>query len=66
MWLIAVAIIVPLNLFVVPHSLLAILGVSGLVGVTVPWVRITIWRRRHPVISSEEYVDDMRKQAPWN
>jgi hypothetical protein len=35
----------------------------GAVGSQVRW---TIWRRRHPPISVAEYIDDMRKAAPWN
>ena len=28
--------------------------------------RLTIWRRRHPVISTDEYLQDLRNNATWN
>lgn len=33
---------------------------------TVVTIRWAIWRRRHPVISPEEVVEDMRRSARWN
>jgi hypothetical protein len=67
MSLIAVAIVVPLILFVIPRgNLPALLAVSVLVGAGVPSIRLKIWRWRHPAISPEQRIDDLRRQAPWN
>lgn len=30
------------------------------------WLRLWAWRRRHPVITIAEHMDDMRDAAPWN
>ena len=50
-------------------ALAAALG-AGLVGVGAMQVRVALWRRRHPVISPEEYAHDwlaaQRRAAPWN
>lgn len=41
--------------------------VIGLVlGSVVPQVRLVVWRRRHPVISPQDYLNDHRRAAPWN
>jgi len=60
----------------------AVIGVATwLVPITNPWVGIglgvlagfvfghlrwVIWRKRHPVISTDEYINEMRRNAPWN
>lgn len=40
--------------------------VAGAFGAVVVSGRWAVWRRRHPVISAQEYVDDMRRAAPLN
>jgi uncharacterized protein (DUF58 family) len=43
---------------------------SAALGAVVMHTRWVIWRRRHPVISPEEYAHDLiaaqRRAAPWN
>jgi hypothetical protein len=42
------------------------LGLGLAVGFIVPGVRFAIWKRRHPIITPEDYLDAQRKAAPWN
>lgn len=47
-------------------ELIAAVLVPFVIGITftaVPW---WLWRRRHPVISPEEYLAVIRREAPWN
>jgi hypothetical protein len=55
------------------RSVLGALGIAlaaAVLGAVVMQVRIAIWRRRHPVISAQEYAHDLiesqRRAAPWN
>lgn len=51
------------------HTLLGVLAVAlggGLVGAAGAQVQWTLWRRRHPVISPHEYLQDLQDQARWN
>jgi hypothetical protein len=42
-------------------------GVLGfLIGFVVANARWMIWRWRHPVISHDQYVEDLRRAARWN
>ena len=42
-------------------------GVAGFgEGALVLHLRMMWWRRRHPVITPEEYLRDMRENARWN
>jgi hypothetical protein len=51
-------------------SLLLTIVIAVVVGPSVVAVRFWIWRRRHPVISAEQYAADwaeaMRRAARWN
>ncbi|WP_028058316.1 hypothetical protein [Candidatus Solirubrobacter pratensis] len=47
-------------------GLLLTLGVNLVMGAGVIYLRVAVWRWRNPAISSEEYLDDMRKAATWN
>jgi hypothetical protein len=40
--------------------------VGGLVGLAVMRARLAWWRHRHPVITHDQYVEDLRRAAPWN
>jgi hypothetical protein len=66
MWLVTVAIVVPVTLFVLPRNVLAVAGVAGIVGAGVPTIRLAVWHRRHPRISPEEWRRGMAERAPWN
>lgn len=59
--------------FVHPSTTLGVLAIAlgaGVLGAGAMQVRVMIWRRRHPVISPEEYAHDyietQRRAAPWN
>lgn len=43
---------------------------AGILGVVIGWsyaaVRWRLWRQRHPIISAQEYLDDIRESARWN
>ena len=43
---------------------------SAFFGVALGWtyssVRWRLWRKRHPIISAREYLDDIRESARWN
>lgn len=43
-----------------------VVGYGVLVGWAVVMVRWWIWRRRHPMISAQERLEDLRGQARWN
>jgi hypothetical protein len=53
---------------------LTYIGVRGWVGVVVDFalglgfaqLRWMIWRRRHPLITTEQWLDEQRRAAPWN
>jgi hypothetical protein len=36
------------------------------VGTGLGWLRLARWRRRHPVLSIDEYFESMRRAAPYN
>lgn len=40
--------------------------VGGLVGLVVMQARWSWWRHQHPVIAHDQYVEDLRRAAPWN
>ena len=47
-------------------GVLGIIAWSALVGVTVPAVRLWVWRRRHPRIPPQQRIEARRRAAPWN
>ena len=40
--------------------------IGGGVGIVVTQGRWVIWRRRHPMITHDQYIEDLRRAAPWN
>jgi hypothetical protein len=40
--------------------------VGAVVGAATVLTRLWVWRRRHPEISTEEYLSDLYRSAPWN
>jgi hypothetical protein len=40
--------------------------VGGVTGFAVMQGRWMIWRWRHPVVSHDQYIEDMRRAARWN
>lgn len=38
-------------------------AVAGHITTRLRWI---IWRRRHPIITTEERLNDLRRAAPWN
>lgn len=47
-------------------STLASLAVGVVVGFVVGFGRSEIWRRRHPIITPDQFITDLRRAAPWN
>jgi hypothetical protein len=40
--------------------------VGGGVGLVVVRARWSWWKHQHPVIPHDQYIEDMRRAAPWN
>jgi protein-S-isoprenylcysteine O-methyltransferase Ste14 len=65
-WLVSVIVVVGVVYLARINSPWIIAGIGVLVGFAFQYCRWMIWRSRHPVISDEELLDDMRKAAPYN
>lgn len=65
MLVLGAAIIVPVTLLLrgplwVPYV------VGGGVGGGLPLIRLWIWKRRHPLVKFDQWVQAQRDAAPWN
>lgn len=65
-----VGIVVFLVLSLVHPGIVAAIAIGLVAGLGGGCVRWTVWRRRHPILSLDEYITDLlaerRKAAPWN
>jgi hypothetical protein len=65
----AVAVIVPVDLLLLAHGPLGSLEAAAtgvIVALAVGIGRWEIWKHRHPVITADEYLDDLRAKAHLN
>jgi hypothetical protein len=63
--LLAGVLAVALNLWLAPGAF-AQVGLSVGIGAGVMTARWKVWRYRHPIITVDEHLDDLRRQARWN
>jgi hypothetical protein len=55
-----------LAIHVLGTGVLASVAICVVCGFGVVQVRWATWRWRHPIISHDQYVSDLRRAAPWN
>jgi hypothetical protein len=48
------------------HDWWLLIPICLAVGAGTMSIRLAIWRRRHPVITPGQYIEDLRRAARWN